>query len=542
MPDINDEFEKKHLLNIARNSRKIRKAYEDSITELTLKIKQVHYQGNVFDLSKYPVLQKQIEAQIKKMHATIYSTVVNSIEDSWELSNLKNNILLDKRLSGRRPSEAAKKILYDPNLEARNAFIKRKEKGLDLSKRIWNILQHLGTEMEMGLGMGISEGKPAAKIATDMKKYLNDPDKLFRRVRSIKGDPNSPLKLSRAAANFHPGQGVYRSSYKNALRLTRTETNISYRLADQERWKTLPFVKGYEIKLSNAHPKYDICDRLVGIYPLDFAWGGWHPQCICYKVPVLVSDEEYDKIEDHILGLSKEEGDINKIEHPPAEFGKYVNENKDRIAGWKNKPYWVRDNQKYYNNANIITKKGKLQVDLNKLNLKEYIRRLKDPKYKGALPELTIQEKAGIHGYTDQEYWALNNYLRGLNVSAIRAEYFDNYTNLLINALDSVVKKFVGTVYRGTDLQSDSLKQFKDHYHNKTEYVENGFTSTSSSITRKFSGNTTFIIHSKTGREVDAVSHHDYEKEVLFKAKTKFKVLKYEKRSDGVTYITLEEV
>ena len=118
--------------------------------------------------------------------------------------------------------------------------------------------------------MGILDGKPAAAMARDLKQYLKHPDKLFRRVRDERGI----LHLSKNAAAFHPGQGVYRSSYQNARRLAVTETNMAYRTADHERWQNLDFVVGIEIHLSSNHTCKgrdgkphrfeDICDQLQG--------------------------------------------------------------------------------------------------------------------------------------------------------------------------------------------------------------------------------------------------------------------------------------
>lgn len=83
----------------------------------------------------------------------------------------------------------------------------------------------------MGLDLGIGSGKAAPKLARELKQYLQNPDKLFRRIR----DKHGMLQLSKRAAAYHPGRGVYRSSYKNARRLAATETNIAYRTADYER-------------------------------------------------------------------------------------------------------------------------------------------------------------------------------------------------------------------------------------------------------------------------------------------------------------------
>lgn len=92
----------------------------------------------------------------------------------------------------------------------------------------------------MGLDLGIRGGLSAREMARDLQKYLQHPDMLFRRVR----DEHGLLHLSSRAADFHPGQGVYRSSYKNALRLAATETNIAYNTADYIRWQQMDFVVG----------------------------------------------------------------------------------------------------------------------------------------------------------------------------------------------------------------------------------------------------------------------------------------------------------
>ena len=104
---------------------------------------------------------------------------------------------------------------------------------------------------------------------------------------------------------YHSGQGVYRSSYKNAMRLARTEINMAYREAEYQRWQQLDFVVGFRIHLSNNHtilnskgepvPFHDICDELAGDYPKTFKFVGWHPQCRCFVTPILSDYDEYNK-------------------------------------------------------------------------------------------------------------------------------------------------------------------------------------------------------------------------------------------------------
>lgn len=343
MPDRN--FEKERIRQLKALAVQVEKTYQSAVQKIAFKAESVTLKGSRFSLSAYPELKKVVDTQMKKIHDEIYSLTINGIDSGWDLANDKNDLFVDKRLGRRNPSLAASKILYDPNDEAREAFKNRKNKGLNLSQRVWKGLEPFPAQLEAGLGLGISEGQPAAKMASDLKQYLKDPDKLFRRVRKIPGDQTSPLVLSQAAKAFHPGQGVYRSSYKNSLRLTRSEVNMAYRESDHERWQNIPFVVGFEIRLSNNHPKFDICDHLAGKYPKDFKWSGWHPQCLCNKVAIQMSDEEFEKYSDQILGLGTMEGtSVNHIQFPPPTFSKYVQTNIKTLQGYKSPPYWIRDN------------------------------------------------------------------------------------------------------------------------------------------------------------------------------------------------------
>ncbi len=539
MADIDDKYEQQHLKNIIAANKRIQKIFEDSIQQIVYSAVSLPWNGKVISLSAFPALKKKVDQVLKKMHAGIYTTIVNGIETSWDLSNKKNKLLIDHRLAGKRLKKNANAVYYNPNKEALEKFIHRTEKGMNLSDRVWKTLDPFKTQLEGSLGLGIGEGKPAAEIAKETKQYLNEPDRLFRRVR----DSENKLQLSKAAKNYHPGRGIYRSSFKNALRLTRTENNIAYRTADHERWANLPFVIGIQIKLSRNHPRFDMCDPLAGEYPKDFKFTGWHPNCLCYQVPKMMSDEEYDQIENQILAGDpisiKTEGTIWKT---PSSFNNWVKENQDRIEKWKNKPYWIRDNEKYYSPK--APKTHKLPVDIKKLKptIDDYVHKIEGPKYRRVLNELTKYEKASIYGYTDTEYYSLNGYLRGLNVSQSKQDYFDNYRNLMNNALEAVPEKYVGVAYRGTNLRQEQLEAYKDAFKNKGEIIEHAFTSTSSDVTRQFGGRVKFIIHSKNGKEVAALSEHDHEKEVIFKAGTKFKVLKIRADQNGIHYITLEEV
>lgn len=181
----------------------------------------------------------------------------------------------------------------------------------------------------------------------DIRQYLKRPDMLFRRVR----DEHGNLQLSRRAAAYHPGRGVYRSSYKNARRLAATETNIAYRTADHLRWQQMDFVVGIEIRTSPTnHPVPDICDDLKGKYPKDFKFTGWHPHCRCIALSILKTEEEMDADTERILNgepPSDPNSSVNAVTDVPKEFKDWVEDNKERAERSFSVPYFLKDNQQY---------------------------------------------------------------------------------------------------------------------------------------------------------------------------------------------------
>ena len=79
---------------------------------------------------------------------------------------------------------------------------------MNLSQRVWRIVEQTKQELELALDLGHGEGKSAAGLSRDVRQYLINPDKLFHRVR----DKHGALHLSKKAEAYHPGRGVYRSS------------------------------------------------------------------------------------------------------------------------------------------------------------------------------------------------------------------------------------------------------------------------------------------------------------------------------------------
>lgn len=353
MPKPTD-YDKTHLRNMAaigtRIDRIFKKAAEEA-AKIGGSIKATLPEDRIFSFDDFPATQKQIERLMTALQESMEVTIVNGVRSAWTLSNNKNNALVS-RIFGDRVGDLSKeqyKRYFSTNGAALDAFLQRQTQGLNLSDRVWKYTNMFKREIELGLDLGIRSGESAQQMSKSLRQYLQHPDKLFRRVR----DKHGVLRLSKAAQDFHPGQGVYRSSYKNARRLACTETNIAYRTSDHLRWQQMDFVVGIEIKLSNNHtlngvPFTDICDTLKGRYPKDFKFTGWHPHCRCHAVPILKTEEEMAQDTQRILaGEQPTKGSMNAVRDVPAAFKDWVEEHSDRIekaAVRGTMPYFIKDN------------------------------------------------------------------------------------------------------------------------------------------------------------------------------------------------------
>lgn len=145
-----------------------------------------------------------------------------------------------------------------------------------MSSRIWR-------ESDMDkiiktVQMGIAEGRDVANIAREVRKYLLEPDRFYRRfhlflrdskdkkILTSDGKPIKDIEWRRRVVNkdgkykwivedkpYTPGKGVYKSTVANAQRLIRTEIVNNYRLSQWLQMQNNPYIIGFQIILSNNH-------------------------------------------------------------------------------------------------------------------------------------------------------------------------------------------------------------------------------------------------------------------------------------------------
>ena len=172
------------------------------------------------------------------------------------------------------------------NKNAMDAVLRWQPAGMTLSQRVWDITYQSEKLLRSKIQQAVLTGQSAAGLSREIRGFLAEPRKLFR-SRRVDGK----LVLSKAAEEYHPGIGVYRSSYKNAIRLARTElaeayTEGTFRYAKQKDW-----IKGYIWRVASGEP-CPICQDYHGsFFPKDeYPPLPAHPFCYCYAEMVI--DEE----------------------------------------------------------------------------------------------------------------------------------------------------------------------------------------------------------------------------------------------------------
>ena len=369
---------KEVLQYLAQLERQLIKAYGSTYATVIeiAEVRRAIENGESFKWSDNKATAAKVDKLLKKLIEKVKTLIANGIMASYNNGAKNIDGMLVKALGIRQTKQkqvvteickAATAKQREMGMTA-SARLNARRGGIQASAAIWQ--QNAKKELEIIIQNGISEGKSPKAIATSIRGYLLEP---HRYEQSVLNKETGKLERSEAARNYHPGQGVYRSSYKNALRMARTEMTEAYRAAEWESYQNNPLIKAYEIRLSGNHttkkvvkgkstvvPLNDICDKLTGVYPKTFKWTGWHPQCRCVMIPITCSQKEFRELlearkkdrEDKKQG--KEAKAVKKLEQQaankplPKQFTDWIRDNQARIDLAKKKggsiPGWITDN------------------------------------------------------------------------------------------------------------------------------------------------------------------------------------------------------
>ncbi len=129
------------------------------------------------------------------------------------------------------------------NTDAVNAVMAWKPGGLAFSDRVWSVTWDTQRQIMSVIQRGLVQGTSAADLSKELRKFLVQPETL----------------RGKALAGLEPGVGVYRSSYKNAMRLARTELNRAFNEATVRYAGRKSWIDGFIWRAGAYEPCENIC-------------------------------------------------------------------------------------------------------------------------------------------------------------------------------------------------------------------------------------------------------------------------------------------
>ena len=326
-------YDKQHIQKIAAQQAVIANIFNQFILSVSPYLHKWSDAGKNNVWLRNQGIENAVDRELLNLESMLYANISAFQKDGWERAERKNDDFISQFIKGMSISSATKDGMFSHSLSAFEALKNDIDaNGFKLSDRVWNITQQTKSQLEFYLDSGVVAGRNSNGISSDIRQILQNPQKRFRRIRNEKGE----LVLSQPMKDYHPGQGVYRSAYKNALRTSATTTNTAYRSADYERWSKQDFILGIEIHRSaNNRGPCKICDAMVGKYPKTFKFTGFHPFCICFATPITMEPENFA---DFLLNDTVPKEQV--ITDIPQGAKDFVIENKDGLQS----AFWYKDN------------------------------------------------------------------------------------------------------------------------------------------------------------------------------------------------------
>lgn len=326
-------YDKQHIQKVAAQQAVIANIFNQFILSVSPYLRKWSDAGKNNVWISNQGIESAVDRELLNLESMLYANISAFQKDGWERAERKNDDFISQFIKGMSISSATKDGMFTHSLSAFEALKNDIDaNGFKLSDRVWNITQQTKSQLEFYLDSGVVAGRNSNGISSDIRQILQNPQKRFRRIRNEKGE----LVLSQPMKDYHPGQGVYRSAYKNALRTSATTTNTAYRSADYERWSKQDFILGIEIHRSaNNRGPCKICDAMVGKYPKTFKFTGFHPFCICFATPITMEPENFA---DFLLNDTVPKEQV--ITDIPQGAKDFVIENKDGLQS----AFWYKDN------------------------------------------------------------------------------------------------------------------------------------------------------------------------------------------------------
>lgn len=170
----------------------VRRLYATATDEL-LKLSAMKASNGVsaaFSFSDNKRLSEQANAILRALYSGVYNEIKGGVIAEWGNANKSCDALITSIFGRKVKEDNHYARFFARNKESVDAFFKRKSEygGLNLSQRVWKYVGDFKTEMEMALSVAMGEGKSAATVSREVRKYLQRPDMMFRRFRVKTGE------------------------------------------------------------------------------------------------------------------------------------------------------------------------------------------------------------------------------------------------------------------------------------------------------------------------------------------------------------------
>jgi len=275
--------------------REIYAIFSDAAVQIERKVQKIVRRGKVPPFRLF-ALHRSITDELAAIRPRLASKIKAGMSGSVDYGLKTSIISMDKALGGTakklqigssfigkdgmvRRHNMAQELYADSrwakiNGAAMDSLLRFKPSGITLSKRVWDITWQTEKTLRHELASSVLIGESPAALSRTIRGRLLMPETL----RGV------------AKQEYHPGTGIYKSAYKNAMRVTRTEYATAYsegtrRYAQEKTW-----IKGYISRTTSGNPaEYDA--SIDGVYfPKNSEPSPpYHPSCMCYLE--LVYDE-----------------------------------------------------------------------------------------------------------------------------------------------------------------------------------------------------------------------------------------------------------
>ena len=132
--------------------------------------------GTVFKFSDYPQTKKSIADIQAQFVDDIRSVIYRGTSDEWKNSNEVQDLMADKVLKAYTATidKEKYKVLYQTNSDALKAFQNRRDRGFDVSAKLWQQSTVYKEELEAAISCAIQKGTSAVALSKQISKHLLD--------------------------------------------------------------------------------------------------------------------------------------------------------------------------------------------------------------------------------------------------------------------------------------------------------------------------------------------------------------------------------